>query len=154
MSEGATWECVAWDYTEQLIIDRETETLEHIQNIGTGCKVSRKYEIEGGIVGVRMQLLEYMGETKTAKSVLQQYQYVMYDFLTKPITKKGLTTAALMHDYFPYDNSNMNCWYNFKKEMQPALESGIKSLELSMNGTYNNEVYVVSVEDIDDEEKE
>lgn len=24
-------------------------TLEHIQNIGTGCKVSRKYEIEGGI---------------------------------------------------------------------------------------------------------
>ena len=24
-------------------------TLEHVQNIGTGCKVSRKYEIEGGI---------------------------------------------------------------------------------------------------------
>lgn len=38
-----------WDYTEHLIIDRDTETLEHIQNIGTGCKVSRKYEIEGGI---------------------------------------------------------------------------------------------------------
>ncbi|MBK1809506.1 hypothetical protein JHL18_02455 [Clostridium sp. YIM B02505] len=47
--EGATWEYVIWDYTEHLIIDRETETLEHIQNIGTGCKVSRKYEIEGGI---------------------------------------------------------------------------------------------------------
>ena len=30
-------------------IDRATETLEHIQNIGTGCKVSRKYEIKGGI---------------------------------------------------------------------------------------------------------
>ena len=47
--EGATWEFVTWDYTEHLIIDRETETLVHIQNIGTGCKVSRKYEIEGGI---------------------------------------------------------------------------------------------------------
>lgn len=47
--EGATWEFVTWDYTEHLIIDRETETLEHIQNIGTGCKVSRKYEVEGGI---------------------------------------------------------------------------------------------------------
>lgn len=47
--EGATWDFVTWDYTEHLIIDRETETLEHIQNIGTGCKVSRKYEIEGGI---------------------------------------------------------------------------------------------------------
>lgn len=47
--EGATCEFVTWDYTEHLIIDRETETLEHIQNIGTSCKVSRKYEIEGGI---------------------------------------------------------------------------------------------------------
>lgn len=47
--EGATWEFVTWNYTEHLIIDRETETLEHIQNIGTGCKVSRKYEVEGGI---------------------------------------------------------------------------------------------------------
>ena len=47
--EDADWEFVTWDYTERLIIDRTTETLEHIQNIGTGCKVSRKYEIEGGI---------------------------------------------------------------------------------------------------------
>lgn len=47
--KGAAWEFVTWDYTEHLIIDKETETLEHIQNIGTGCKVSRKYEVEGGI---------------------------------------------------------------------------------------------------------
>ena len=47
--EDATWEYVTWDYSEHLIIDKKTETLEHIQNIGTGCKVSRKYEIEGGI---------------------------------------------------------------------------------------------------------
>lgn len=47
--EGATWDFVTWDYTEHLIIDRETETIEHIQNIGYGCKVSHKYEIEGGI---------------------------------------------------------------------------------------------------------
>lgn len=44
--EGVTLELVTWDYTEQLIIDREKETLEHIQNIGTGCKVSRKYEVK------------------------------------------------------------------------------------------------------------
>lgn len=47
--EGVAWEFVTWDYTEHLIIDRATETLEHIQNLGTGCKVSRKYQIEGGI---------------------------------------------------------------------------------------------------------
>ena len=47
--EDAAWEFVTWDYTEQLILNRQTETLEHIQNIRTGCKVSHKYEIEGGI---------------------------------------------------------------------------------------------------------
>ena len=47
----------------------------------------------------------------------------------------------------------MNCWYSFSKEMIPALESSIKILELSMSGSYNNDVYIVSVEDIDDEEK-
>ena len=49
MPEGAAWEFLTWDYTEQLTIDRETETIEHIQNIGTGCKVSHKYQIEDGI---------------------------------------------------------------------------------------------------------
>lgn len=38
-----------WDYSEHLIIDRKTKTLEHIQNIGSDCKVTHKYEIEGGI---------------------------------------------------------------------------------------------------------
>ena len=109
------------------------------------------FQIATKYVGVRMQLLEYMGDEKTAKSVLQQYQYVMYDFLTIPLTRKGLSTAALMHDYFPYDKSNMNCWYNFSKEMKPALENGMKSLELSMNGKYINDVYIVSVEDVQDE---
>lgn len=48
-SEGADLKSVTWNYTEHLIIDRETETIEHIQNIGAGCRVSRKYEIENGI---------------------------------------------------------------------------------------------------------
>lgn len=104
-------------------------------------------------VGVRMQLLEYIGETKTAQYVLQQYQHVMYDFLTKPITRKGLSAADLMHNYFPYDKTNMNCWHTFSKEMTPTLESSMRTLELSMSGKYSNDVYVVAVEDIADEEQ-
>ena len=110
-------------------------------------------QIATKFVGVRMQLLEYMGETKTAQSVLQQYQHVMYDFLTKPITRQGLSTADLMHNYFPYDKSNMNCWYSFAREMKPALESGMRSLELSMGGNYSNDVYIVALEDATDEEE-
>lgn len=110
-------------------------------------------QVAAKYVGVRMQLLEYMGETNTSKSVLQQYQHVMYDFLTKPITKKGQSAVGLLHDYYPYDKSNMNCWFSFSQEMKPALEEGIHSLELSKKGNGINEAYIVSVEDLDHEGK-
>lgn len=44
-----TVEYVTWDYTERLVLDRKSETLEHIQNIGSGCAVSRKYFVQGGV---------------------------------------------------------------------------------------------------------
>lgn len=70
--ESATWEFVTWDYTEHLIIDRETETLEHVQNIGTGCKVSRKYEIVGGIES----LLENFDPSVYGKAKRRQSEYI------------------------------------------------------------------------------
>ena len=42
-------EYAVWDYAESLIMDRESESIEHIQNIGSGCSVSRKYKVEGGV---------------------------------------------------------------------------------------------------------
>ncbi len=42
-------EYVTWDYKESLTIDRKTETIEHIQNIGSGCIVSRKFQVQGGV---------------------------------------------------------------------------------------------------------
>ena len=42
-------EYAVWDYTESLIVDRNSESIEHIQNIGTGCSVTRRYKVEGGI---------------------------------------------------------------------------------------------------------
>lgn len=45
-------EFVTWDYTEQLIIDRETESIEYIQNIGTDCTISHKYKVQDGVVGL------------------------------------------------------------------------------------------------------
>lgn len=102
-------------------------------------------------VGVRMQLLEYVGDRKTAETVLQSYQHTMHDFLTKPVTRKGLSTVDLMQDYYPYTTENMNCWLKFSEEMTPALETSIKNLELSMNNDFSREVYIVSMEDINDE---
>lgn len=47
--KGITWEFATWNYTEQIVIDRKTETLKHRQNIGTGCTVERSYHVKGGI---------------------------------------------------------------------------------------------------------
>ncbi|POO86925.1 hypothetical protein C1H57_25570, partial [Clostridium sp. 2-1] len=41
-----------WDYSEQLVISRETETLEHIQRVGSGCVISRKYYVQEGVTGL------------------------------------------------------------------------------------------------------
>lgn len=47
-----TAEYMTWDYSERLVLDRESETLEHIQNIGSGCVVSRKYYVKGSVEGL------------------------------------------------------------------------------------------------------
>jgi len=47
-----TVEYMTWNYSEKLVLDRESETLEHIQNIGSGCIVSRKYYVQGGVEGL------------------------------------------------------------------------------------------------------
>lgn len=44
--ENEEREYLTWKYSERLIIDRKTETLEHIQNVAPGHKVTRKFEVE------------------------------------------------------------------------------------------------------------
>lgn len=109
--------------------------------------ISDDLQIATKYVGVRMQILEYLGESKTAKTILQQFNHTMLDFIEKPITRKGLSAATLMQDYFPYNNENVDCWYKFSKEMKPAIESSMKQLELETKDYNNQEIYVVSVED-------
>ena len=68
-----TNEFVTWDYTEQLIIDRATQTLEHVQNIGSGCQVKRQLHVEGGIDSLLDGIDEYAldpAEDKPADAVV------------------------------------------------------------------------------------
>lgn len=102
-------------------------------------------------VGVRMQLLEYIGDSDASKEVLQQYHHVVYDFLTKPLTKKRLPAATLMHDYFPYDKTNINCWHTFSTEMIPTIELNMEKLRLNDKDDVEEEIYIVSLEDSENE---
>lgn len=47
--DGATWEYVTWDYNEHLYIVRATETIEHFQQIGQECDITRTYHIGEGV---------------------------------------------------------------------------------------------------------
>lgn len=42
-------ENITWEYKEKLIIDRETEIMKHIQNIGEGCIITKEYYVQQGI---------------------------------------------------------------------------------------------------------
>lgn len=110
------------------------------------------FQIATKYVGVRMQILEYLGYSNIAKEVLQYYQHVVYDFLTKPVTRKGLTAVNLMHDYFPYTKDNLNSWHYFSKEMLPALEKSKSALSIGMDEIQNKEIYVITVENDDYEQ--
>lgn len=44
-----TIEYCTWNYSEQMIIDRKTETLEYIQRVGSGCVISHQYSVPGGV---------------------------------------------------------------------------------------------------------
>ena len=57
----------------------------------------------------------------------------------------------LMHNYFSYNNFNMNFWYNFSVEMKPMLKESMQQLRVETPEFEGNEVYFVSVEDSRDE---
>lgn len=115
----------------------------YMSYVADDLQIATKY------VGVRMQLLEYLGDQGTAQSVLKLYNHTLLDFINKPITRKGLSVANVMQDYFPYNKDNMDGWYRFSNELAPVLKSSLKQLEAQQCDL--REAYMVSVEDIDNE---
>lgn len=98
-------------------------------------QISTKY------VGVQVQLLEYLGNEKKAKWILDTYNDTMNDFFTLPRTKNKMTLADLFQDYYPYAKEDKNMWYNLKKE----YVENIKLLETSKNG--NKDIYIISIDE-------
>lgn len=96
-------------------------------------QISTKY------VGVQVQLLEYLGNEKKAKWILDKYNDTINDFFTLPRIKNKMILADLFQDYYPYAKKDKNMWYNLKKEY---LEN-IKLLDTSKNE--NKNIYIISI---------
>lgn len=122
---------------------------DYMKFLTSDLQIATKY------IGVSMQILEYIGDNSGAKNALLEYQQTMYDFLEKPISKKGLSAALIMQENFPYTSENMDQWYLFKKEVAPSLKTSMDNIRLRINSAEHQEIYIVSMEDANDEtEKE
>ena len=107
--------------------------------------LSEDLQVSTKLVGLRMQLLDYLGDTDGVRIEIDQYRQVMKDFFTKPLTRKRCSAADLIHLNYPYTDENRNYWYHLGIDLKPklaALETG------------NSEhVYLVSMEDVDNGER-
>lgn len=73
-------------------------------------------------VGLRMQVLDYLGDTDGAQIEMSRYQRVMKDFFTKALPNRRYSAAALIHLNYPYNAENRDCWYQLSEDLKPALE--------------------------------
>lgn len=120
---------------------------DYMRFITSDLQIATKY------VGVSMQILEYIGDNSGAKNALLEYQQTLYDFLEKPISKKGLSAALVMQGNFPYTSENIDQWYMFKKEIAPTLKTSIENILLSIDSAECQEIYIVSMEDATNEKE-
>lgn len=98
-------------------------------------------QVSTRLVGLRLQLLDYLGDLDGAKIEMQRYRRVMNDFFVKKIPEKTCSVSELIHMNFPYNSENRNCWYQLSTEVKPTLTAIDEEFE---------HVYLVSVEDLDD----
>lgn len=77
-----------WDYTEKIIIDRETKSMEHMQNIGTGCTVSKKYTSESWI--------EDLLDDVDTDCLLEEINKEAYDIIATPLEKRNYTLTVTL----------------------------------------------------------
>lgn len=90
-------------------------------------------------VGLRMQILDYMGDADAAGIELDRYQNVISDFFCKILPGRNCSAAELIHMNYPYNNENRNCWYQLKKDVMPRLESIKENRSMT--------TYIVSIEE-------
>ena len=96
--------------------------------------------------GVKMQLLEYLGENNRLKQVLEKYLNTIYRLISEPTENMGgQSVMMVLHDYFPYNEKNLNSFYNFTKNMRPIIKENI--LQLKSNNKNTEEIYIISEED-------
>ena len=120
--------------TSRPIFQQRKQIMMYIEFLTRDLQLATKY------VGVQMHVFDYLGDKASSNLALEGYQHAMQDFFTKSINQKRPSAAALIHQYYPYDQNNRDWWLKFSRGMEPFLQADLKSIE-------EKEIYLVSVED-------
>ena len=83
--------------------------------------VSEDIQVVTKVAGLRMQVLDYLGDTDGAQIEMRQYQSVMSDFFSKALPGRGYSAASLIHLNYPYTEENRDCWFQLSQDLQPTL---------------------------------
>ena len=127
------------ELTKRPIFQRKDQIRGYIGFLSEDIQVATK------LVGLRMQVLDYLGDTDGAQIEMSHYQRVMTDFFTKALPNRGYSAATLIHLNYPYNAENRDCWYRLSEDLKSALETK-KDRE-------KEHMYLVSVEENEDGEK-
>lgn len=106
--------------------------------------LSEDLQIATKLVGLRLQLLDYLGDSDGRSIEMGRYQRVMGDFFTKKLAGRNCTAAELIHMNYPYTEENRNCWYQLGVDIRPKLNA--------LGAEDSQHVYIVSLEDIENGE--
>ena len=136
--DGATWEYVTWDYNEHLYIDRTTETIEHFQQIGQECDITRTYHIGEGVSNflddydVDSFLTNIVGNPDDAiDDPMEEKLYrveINFKYSEPRIITDSYDKKALPDDWpdFMDDVWEFMCFYGMGEIMDPSIFGKIK----------------------------
>ena len=127
------------ELTRRPLFQQRAEIIRYIGYLTLDLQLATKY------VGVLMHVFDYLGDKASSNLTLEGYQHVMQDFFTKSINQAGQSAALLIHMFYPYNENNRNWWHKFAMDMKPVLQADLKSIE-------RKEIYLVSVENVRDED--
>lgn len=124
--------------TRWSIFQRSSQIKNYIGYLTLDLQLATKF------VGVQMHVFDYLGDKAGSKLALEGYQYVMQDFFIRSINQRNQSAAILIHQHYPYNQNNRNCWMKLAADMKPVLQAGTKSI-------VGKEILLVSVEGVEDE---
>ena len=107
--------------------------------------LSEDIQVVTKFVGLRMQVLDYLGDSDGAQFEMARYQRTMSDFFTKKLDNREYSAATLIHLNYPYRKENRDCWYQLSEALKPAF--------MSLQSQESEHIYLVSIEEDEDGRK-